>query len=359
LQSVVLSGALPIVALTATSGLAQTAPSITFSDLYVFGDSLSDRRNTFDATLGLIPPEPFYNDGRFSNGPIWVEQLAPQFGIPFNRRTNFAFGGATTGLTNVTVPVLPGVQAQVAGYVGSLGLTNTAADPNALYILWAGANDYLAGRQRDPRVPVNNLAQSVQTLASVGARNILVNNLPDLGQLPLSVQTRPPAELAGISALVQAHNSLLAGTLELLRPTLPQVNLFQFDVASLFQTAIANPAQFGFTNVTDSCLNPSPLTLTPETIFTTPVVPCSSPNTTLFWDGFHPTTAGHGIIATSAFESINAQAVPEPSAAVGLLTAGGLLYGTTALKRRRQRSAAKAFATVVAQEPSRQPLRDE
>lgn len=46
--------------------------------LNVFGDSLMDAGNLFNLT-GL-PPSPPY-DQKFSNGPIWVEQLADELNL--------------------------------------------------------------------------------------------------------------------------------------------------------------------------------------------------------------------------------------------------------------------------------------
>ena len=52
-----------------------------YSQVITFGDSLSDRRNVFNATLGGTPASPPYADGRFSNGPVWVEVLATGLGL--------------------------------------------------------------------------------------------------------------------------------------------------------------------------------------------------------------------------------------------------------------------------------------
>lgn len=48
-----------------------------YSSLTVFGDSLSDTGNIFIATGGAQPPsnQPYFN-GRFSDGPVWVDTLA-------------------------------------------------------------------------------------------------------------------------------------------------------------------------------------------------------------------------------------------------------------------------------------------
>ena len=49
-----------------------------YSALYAFGDSLSDVGNVFAASRGTEPARPYFQ-GRFSNGPIWLNYLAAQF----------------------------------------------------------------------------------------------------------------------------------------------------------------------------------------------------------------------------------------------------------------------------------------
>ena len=194
---------------------------------------------------------------------------------------------------------------------------NPSADPNGLYIVWAGANDYLGGGVTNPTGPVSNLSTAVTSLASVGARNFLVVNLPNLGQLP---GTRTTPNSGPLNTLTAAHNSGLTASLNNLSQTLgPNVNIIPFNVNAVVNEAIANPAQFGFTNVTDACL--------------TPVGVCSTPNQYVFWDAIHPTTAAYSIVADEAFSTLQAQAVPEPSSAVGIL-AFGALGAASMLKRK-------------------------
>lgn len=57
---------------------------------FVFGDSLSDRNNLFDQSNGMTPRGAYYN-GRFSNGPNWVDDFEQLTGIP---TYDYAFGGA-------------------------------------------------------------------------------------------------------------------------------------------------------------------------------------------------------------------------------------------------------------------------
>ncbi len=52
-----------------------------FSDLFFFGDSLSDAGNISKMTAGSIPGSPYYQ-GRFSNGPEWSELFAVLKGFP-------------------------------------------------------------------------------------------------------------------------------------------------------------------------------------------------------------------------------------------------------------------------------------
>jgi len=54
---------------------------------------------------------------------------------------------------------------------------------------------------------------------------------------------------------------------------------------------LVNPEDFGLTNVEDSCL----------AFGVVPGAVCERPDRYLFWDGEHPTRAGHGIIARAAF----------------------------------------------------------
>src|SRR5262245_14581793 len=71
------------------------------TEVVVFGDSLSDTGNLFLASGGTVATPPYFN-GRFSNGPVWVEVLADKLGLDAPTPsvlggTNFAFGGAETG----------------------------------------------------------------------------------------------------------------------------------------------------------------------------------------------------------------------------------------------------------------------
>jgi phospholipase/lecithinase/hemolysin len=361
------------------------ASAATFSKLYVFGDSLSDPGNIFNATEAVnrlpfvpnlfnlpsaLPPSPPYFEGRYSTGLIWADYLAQDLGISPTRSTdlsvlgprfplslvsssvtlidgepavspyfqgnlpensvNFAFGGAQTGFTGAGElgDLIPGVLQQVDWFTNDLD--GELADPNALYIVWGGPNDYQTVDNPNPVDSVGNLATAVSSLFDVGARHFLVPNLPDLGKTAraLSLGT---AESNRLTSLSLTHNALLDTTLTNLSQSLPGSNLVSLDVFSIFNSALTNPEQFGFTNVTEACLD------------TTTLIPCENPNEYLFWDGIHPTTVTHDYLGEFALAALtptpapvaasrtqpesvaqvsDAESVPEPTPVVALAVLG-------------------------------------
>lgn len=261
------------------------APSLSsvnkINQLYIFGDSLSDTGNIYRATAGAYPSSPPYFQGRYSNGLVWVEYLASGLKLTPKQSTNFAFGGATTGSSSMNG--IPGLLAQVDNFTSS----HPDINPNALYVLWAGANDYLYGTSNST-MPIENLSKAIQLLSTRGAKKILVANIPDLGKLP---STRYTANSNKLTESAIAHNQSLVKSFEVLNDKLGHdTQIIQLDANSLYREAITDPAKFGFTNVTNACLNN--------------VAVCDNPDKFLFWDGIHPTTAGHRILAEAALKAL-------------------------------------------------------
>lgn len=246
------------------------------NQLYVFGDSLSDTGTVFRATGGVYPPNPPYFQGRYSNGRVWVEYLADYLELSAEQIKNFAYGGAM--IVSDRNSLVPGLLSQVQSFTQA----NRSINPNALYVLWAGANDYLQGTTNTTLL-VDTTAKAISTLAETGAKKILVANLPDLGQLPA---TRNTANANDLSRLTQTHNLGLRRSLKQLNQQYPHLQLLTLDANTLYHQAIAQPSTFGFTNVTQSCLSGSQS--------------CGKPNQFLFWDSIHPTTTAHQALAKTA-----------------------------------------------------------
>jgi phospholipase/lecithinase/hemolysin len=109
------------VAAIALSVCFQAANAQKFSAVVAFGDSLSDLGNTYNyssyLTLWLIGYDSYYYDqGRWSNGPLWVEDLDQLLGFTALQRndgtslygTDFAWGGSTSGDGYTSFTYLPG-----------------------------------------------------------------------------------------------------------------------------------------------------------------------------------------------------------------------------------------------------------
>ncbi|WP_310481800.1 SGNH/GDSL hydrolase family protein [Chamaesiphon sp. VAR_48_metabat_403] len=246
-----------------------------------FGDSLVDNGNVFQASGQIFPPNPLYFKGRFSNGSIWVENIAAKLKVT-KTSSNFAFGGATSGTLNTIDPALPGLTTQLDRFLQ----TTPRIDPDRLFILWAGANDYLGDRQPNPAVTVGNLSTALQRLIDAGATQLMVPNLPDLGKSPSGVaNSRKSARLTELSTV---HNQLLKTSIERLSQQNPKISIISIDMQTLFGTVINNPSKFGFINVTQPCFNRSTRTV------------CTNPNSFLFWDELHPTAAAYQILSAHA-----------------------------------------------------------
>ncbi|MCO6048080.1 SGNH/GDSL hydrolase family protein [Aeoliella sp. ICT_H6.2] len=288
-----------------------------------FGDSLVDRQNFYLASGGTFPDPSLYADGRFSNGPLWVERLAERLGTtPLSASlaggTNFAFNGARiTGASPAPYDAVPNVEQQVAAYLSATGNT---ASPDGIYAMWAGANDFFFG-ETDPSVPVASLGQSISDLYLAGARKFLVLNLPALGQTPFFKGTVYEVPLDAASA---GFNAYLAATVDSLQSDLSGVKIYELDVYTIFQQIQSNPAAFDLANVTDSATVYDPV----SGIGTSLAV--ANPEEYMFWDSVHPTGTVHRMIGDAACNLI----CPEPSAVV-LLFAAMVLVGWHCRTQRR------------------------
>ncbi len=117
---------------------------VQFSRIYAFGDSLTDAGNDYVASLGLVPTSLIYSNGRFSNGPTWVQDLAKSLGLPavkpsLNGGTDYAYGGAETGQEPLHTVLPIDLPAQLAEFL----IQTPRPSAHALYALSIGANDVI------------------------------------------------------------------------------------------------------------------------------------------------------------------------------------------------------------------------
>ncbi len=262
--------------------------------IYVFGDSLSDNGNLFTASGGAVPLSPPYFDGRFSNGPVWVEYLDDM--LPRAELNDFAFGGSFSDTGNAVIGALPGVLEQVALFLG----TSPPLMPRDLCIVWSGANNYIFEPFiTDPPTIVDHVSDAIQQLEEAGCQSFLIPNLPNIGKTPLYRGTGLEDPL---TLLIEEHNDELADEVDFLREDLG-IEIILLDVNAIFARSLA--AQLGFVNSTFPCLDGllDPTGACP--VDDTGQIEMVAPGA-LFMDVVHPTTAAHKLIATFAFGALAA-----------------------------------------------------
>lgn len=284
------NAAIAVLTAAAAGGVASAASAQTYNRLIVFGDSLSDNGNLY--AIAGSPTSPPYYQGRFSNGPVFTELLGFTLsrytpGMSMTGNINFAYGGARTDASASP----PGMLVQRTLYTGTFNsgdLVSILGGANDLFQAFpgaAGSSNPTGAMLTTATSAANNINTLVNNVATAGAGTILVSNLPRLGVTPQFRATGANgmalADYAG-----QQFNSLLLARMMTSAAAHPNTNIIYMDLYKGGEAIAANPGAFGLTNVTDSCLVGATV--------------CATPNTYLFWDGVHPTAAGHRLLASLA-----------------------------------------------------------
>lgn len=263
-----------------------------YTDLIVFGDSLSDVGNTNYWTGGIYPGSNYYQ-GRFSNGPTYAERLSTGLGLGALTRDgaggdNFAYGGAeTNGPGGFEGLVINSLVEQVTAYLNRLG--GAAPNPQTLFVVFIGANDYLRGGQTSAATPAGVVQTQFNRLINAGARQLLGVNLPLLGLTPEYLTN--PTGAATISARAAAYNDALENVYASIETTNPAVTLHRLDVESLFSGFLDSATDLGFTNTAQQGRTASGGSLDGAPGY-------------VFWDGVHPTREAHALLGEAAIRAV-------------------------------------------------------
>ena len=256
------------------------------AELFIFGDSLSDTGN-IDATTGGQIPGPRYFDGRFSNGPIWIDILAAELGLSENARAvvdggnNYAVGGAETGA----------LQTQFSAMVSREGLSGRFAN-NDLIVIWIGGNDLLNNPNADTSTMAGRVADLIQGCYIRGARRFLVNNLPDLSTVPARNQ-QSAQDRAVLRTATETFNTRLATVLTGFSQQQGDApTIFSPKVFTLLEQIQATPSPLRFVNLTDEALGETTTRAAADRY--------------VFWDGRHPTAATHSLVGKVAARLVQA-----------------------------------------------------
>lgn len=322
---------------------SMTTSALAYDQLYVFGDSLSDTGNngrfTYDSNKHLLYDE------------VLAQRIGAALVASDNGGDNYAAGGG------VAVPALnpaDNTQDQVQSY---LNRVNGRADGDGLYIHWIGGNDLAAAALNPttaPGVAYNSAAAAaaqVHSLLNAGAGTVIVPTVPNIGSTPqlmelIIQQALTPVQNAAVQAAYATLNSLATpdndSRTQAIHQALtsaaaqgsaiPQVqqaiaaqliaafdslsaqagqltdfynqnedrllaqgsgNIVRVDVNKLFSEAIANPAQFGFTNTAGMACPPG----VSSAVCSSAMPGFDSSQSYLFADHFHPSPQAHQLIA--------------------------------------------------------------
>lgn len=309
-----------LLSLACTQAIAAPSP---YSSFIVFGDSLSDAGQFAD------PGGPAGATQRFTNrtGPVYLDGSGELRSANSTQLLGAKLGfsedqlAASTSATRASEGLPDGNNWAVGGYrtdqiLDSITTTSTAgsrsrpgylvanhlrADPNALYYLSGGGNDFLQGRVTSldqANAAAGRLVDSVQTLQQAGARYIMVWLLPDIGLTP-AINGSP---LQGFTSQLSAQfNSELVRQLRTV-----DAQVIPLNIPVLLKESFANPAQFGLAtdqNLTATCFSGNGCTenarygihsATPD------------PSKLIYNDGVHPTEAGQRLIADYAYSLLAA-----------------------------------------------------
>jgi thermolabile hemolysin len=248
------------------------APS--FDAIYVFGDSLSDTGNE--------PAEPVaHYQGRWSNGPLWIEHLSTRLGLSYIATNNFARSGAQCD----------------DAYAQTLAFTPPGNVSQSLFVVWAGGNDFLQEYDQNgfsdskwnqqTTYSASSIGNAVNELYAKGARHILVPNTVDVTEIP-TLNYLPEFLRSYLRGKVSAFNSKLATQLNAVHTAHPDLQLYRCDTFARLKSLLGTARQFGFTEWNIDVL--ADVTLFDKSF--------NGPGSNyVFWDPIHPTTKAHGIIA--------------------------------------------------------------
>lgn len=295
----------------------------------------------------ILPGKPYWNS-RFSNGRVWSEYLAQMLSIQKNDDdgyTNMAFGGGWASTYDYQLTVwnlirhpLGTIKTLIVGKLipPSLGLTvqgylmaHHQLNNQTVYFVFSGSNDYLNFLLFEDNYNstimsnyvsnvIEGISSAVLKLERAGAKRFVIMGIPQLGETPRFINTK---DREVINVATELHNTRLASRVEEWKILYPNADFLFIDTAQQLSKASANHVQYGFSNLTEACIDvkfpmfsafshsqfaknfvlhyAQVLTykdksfLTGERNYST----CDAPEHYIFWDEIHPSTRVHNYLA--------------------------------------------------------------
>jgi len=339
---------------------AQAAAPV--SELFVLGDSLSDIGNAAGVsdyllgktisppTVGLCNPfdvivlsrgceDVIYRKSRVSDGPVAVEQLATGLGLaPLGPSLHIVPSRPSIGgdYAVASAKARGGGTEDLGRQVEVLLLDRAPLPSTALFVLIIGGNDALdalrtakaggptAGESTAAILTsaVAAIGDNLERLLDLGARRIVVANVPDLAVLP---GVRAAAQSSGTPAAVLATATGVSDELDReLAARLDEIEakrawdspqppvIVRFDLRAAL-AAVLQAAEVRGANSTDACFDsdtyrhsaPAARNFHPDCA----PLPGGAPRFAnfVFWDDIHPTGATHAAVAAALVEAVRAR----------------------------------------------------
>jgi len=283
---------------------ASGAHAQSFSSYVAFGDSYADTGNLEALLRQYGTPTQvnqflaMYPTGRFSGGTNYVDDLAALYGL---KPTNYAIGGATTGLAGYLGSSFSGLTTEMQQFA----LAGGTISPNALVTMNIGGNDAryyyqangtLAGVPAAAAVSATNATNAINTMVAAGART-LVFSIGNVGTLPETVNY-PTNQVAVGAAYSTTYNTLMQANLA---PVAAKgVNVVWLDLNLVLARIQSNMSAFGFTSVACTLACVGNTALQNQNVF--------------YADGIHLTSAGFQVMANYIASEI---AAPQTLASAG------------------------------------------
>lgn len=311
--------------------------------IILFGDSLSDNGNLFDISskahnviplIPVVPKSPPYFEGRFTNGKVWIEHLA----IALNAELeDYAYGGAWIESVYDSHHLVPlDLDSQIGLY-----RVHAAFDQNKknhLYVVWAGANDYVHDRadmEEATTRTVNILKSHIDLLIYLGAEHFFVPTIPNLALVPEVIE-KGQDYMKRQEMMSKLHNQKLIAMLAEEQAAHPTLQFTMMDVSAVLEEVVKDPAKYNIKETKSACYTGSyslrhqiaydnqavlraaeqydlDLINNPQLhaayvtglLADSGVESCANPDEYLFWDQIHPTRVIHAVMAKLAEVSLH------------------------------------------------------
>lgn len=306
--------------------VATTATANDYSNVFVFGDSLSDNGNLY-----ALSPESTYGE-RFSNGPLAVEVVAAALGHSLTPSyhlaggtsgNNFAISGALAvdedGDETTFDIHLP---TQVNSF---LAINGGVAPADALYIMMIGGNDIRAARaissasvfssspeerQAIRQATQDSLTAAVESeqaqllkLIAAGAQHIIVSSAADIGAIPetdiimaellasatTDNQIRKANHLGLVTTRLSSRYNLNLARMLAITEYQTGVDIMEYDLFSFLADRIENAEDYNLTNTDDACA----YLITNGGVLDAECDGYVTATGFLFYDEIHPSTVVH------------------------------------------------------------------